>query len=118
MRPDPLLPEVFLHRQPVDFRKAINGLAIIVERDLQLSPMSKQLYVFINKRRNRLKILFWEDNGFCLYQKRLEKKQFHWPKHLESEVVILSGQQLNWLLDGFNLNYLMPEKPQQYTFIT
>lgn len=117
MRPDPQLPEVFLHRQPVDFRKAINGLAAIVEQDMQLSPFSKQLYVFINKRRNRLKILFWEDNGFCLYYKRLEQKQFHWPKHLESEIVSLTGQQLNWLLDGFNLNYLMPDMPRRYTTI-
>ncbi|MDP7357091.1 MAG: IS66 family insertion sequence element accessory protein TnpB [Pseudomonadales bacterium] len=118
MRPDPHLPEVFLHRQPVDFRKSINGLAVIVEQGMQHSPFSKQLYVFINKRRNRLKILFWEDNGFCLYYKRLEQKQFHWPKLLEEDIVTLTGQQLNWLLDGFNLNYLMADVPQQYTAVT
>jgi transposase len=118
MRHDPKLPEVFLHRQPVDFRKSINGLSAIVEQDMRMSPFSKHLYVFVNKRRNRLKILFWEDNGFCLYYKRLEKKQFHWPKHLENEVVILTGQQLDWLLDGFNLNYLMLDVAPQYTTIT
>ena len=118
MRHDPRLPEVFLHRQPVDFRKSINGLSAIVEQDMQQSPFSKHLYVFINKRRNRLKILFWEDNGFCLYYKRLEKKQFHWPKHLESEMIILTGQQLDWLLDGYNLNYLMLDVAPQYTTIT
>ncbi len=115
MRPDLQLPEVFLHRQPVDFRKSIDGLAAIVEMDMQQSPFSKQLYAFINKRRNRLKILFWEDNGFCLYYKRLEQKQFHWPRHLEGEVVLLTGQQLNWLLDGVNIKYLMLDKPPQYS---
>ena len=114
MRPDVQLDQVFLHRQPVDFRKSIDGLAAIVETGMQLSPFSKQLYVFINKRRNRIKILFWEDNGFCLYYKRLEQKQFHWPKSLEDETVLLSGQQLNWLLDGFNLNYLMLTPSPQY----
>ena len=118
MRPDLQLPAVFLHRQPVDFRKAINGLSAIVKMDMDQSPFSKQLYVFINKRRNRIKILFWEDNGFCLYYKRLEKKQFHWPRHLEGEVVSLTGQQLNWLLDGLNLKYLMPDIPQQYSTTT
>ena len=49
MRPDPHLPEVFLHRQPVDFRKSINGLAVIVEQGMQHSPFSKQLYVFISR---------------------------------------------------------------------
>ena len=118
MRPDLHLPEVFLHRQPVDFRKSIDGLSAIVELDMQRSPFSKQLYVFINKRRNRLKILFWEDNGFCLYYKRLEQKQFHWPRHLDDEVVTLSGQQLNWLLDGLNIKYLILDAPQKYTEIT
>ena len=114
MRPDLQLPEVFLHRQPVDFRKSIDGLSAIVERDMQQSPFSKQLYIFINKRRNRLKILFWEDNGFCLYYKRLEQKQFHWPRHLEDEVVGGGGGGLNWLLDGINIKYLMPARPPQY----
>jgi len=118
MRPDTELPEVFLHRLPVDFRKSIDGLSAIVELEMQHSPFSKQLYVFINKRRNRLKILFWEDNGFCLYYKRLEQKQFHWPRHLEDEVVTLTGQQLNWLLDGLNIKHLMPKPLPQYRAIT
>lgn len=118
VRPDLQLPEVFLHRLPVDFRKSIDGLSAIVEMEMKQSPFSKKLYVFINKRRNRLKILLWEDNGFCLYYKRLEQKQFHWPRHLEDEVVSLTGQQLNWLLDGLNLKYLMQDTPHRYTSTT
>lgn len=118
MRPDLLLPKVYLHRHPVDFRKSINGLSAIVEQSMQLSPFSKQLFVFTNRRRNRIKILFWEDNGFCLYYKRLEKRQFHWPRHLESNVITLNGQQLNWLLDGYNLKHLILPIPQGYTTTT
>ncbi len=118
MRPDTALPKVYLHRLPVDFRKSIDGLSAIVEQSMQLSPFSKQLFVFTNKRRNRIKILFWEDNGFCLYYKRLEKQRFHWPLYLHQEVVTLNGQQLNWLLDGYNLKHLTPHIPLQYTTTT
>tara|TARA_Y100000310_G_scaffold240428_1_gene244254 strand:- start:790 stop:1146 length:357 start_codon:yes stop_codon:yes gene_type:complete len=115
MRPEVSLPEVYLHRLPVDFRKSVDGLSAIVEQAMRRSPFSKQLFVFTNKRRNRIKILFWEDNGFCLYYKRLEKQRFHWPLHLRQEVITLTGQQLNWLLDGYNLKLLIPHTPLQYT---
>lgn len=118
MRPDVSLPRVYLHRQPVDFRKSIDGLSAIVEQSMQLSPFSKQLFVFTNRRRNRVKILFWEDNGFCLYYKRLEKRQFHWPLYLTSDVVKLNCQQLNWLLDGYNLKQLILPVAQEYTTTT
>lgn len=118
MRPDVSLPRVYLHRQPVDFRKSIDGLSAIVEQSMQLNPFSKQLFVFTNRRRNRVKILFWEDNGFCLYYKRLEKRQFHWPLYLTSDVVKLNGQQLNWLLDGYNLKQLILPVAQEYTTTT
>ncbi len=113
MRPDLHLPEVFLHRQPVDFRKSIDGLSAIVELDMQRSPFSKQLYVFINKRRNRLKILFWEDNGFVLYYKSLAAEKFLWHKKGE-EVVALTGQQINWLLDGYDITLMKGHKKLEY----
>jgi transposase len=114
MRPDRLLPKVYLHRAPVDFRKSVDGLAAIVEQSMHLSPFSKELYVFTNRRRNLLKMLFWEDNGFCLYYKRLEQHRFHWPLHMESSVITLTGQQLNWLLDGYNLKLLTPHEKLEY----
>lgn len=118
MRPDASLPKVYLHKQPVDFRKAVDGLAAIVEQSMGLSPFSKALFVFINRRRNRLKILCWEDNGFCLYYKRLEQHQFHWPSHLDGDVVTVNGQQLNWLLDGYNLKHLMLPVARRYRSTT
>ena len=91
---------------------------MIIEHELGHDPFSGCLYIFGNRQRTRIKCLFWEDNGFCLYYKRLEQKQFHWPRHLDDEVVTLSGQQLNWLLDGLNIKYLMLDAPQKYTEIT
>ena len=117
-RPAQNMPKIYLYRDPVDFRKQSAGLAAIVEQELGHNPFDGGLYAFSNRQRNKIKCLFWEDNGFCLYYKRLEQKQFHWPRHLDDEVVTLSGQQLNWLLDGLNIKYLMLDAPQKYTEIT
>ena len=103
MHPSSALPSVCLCVQPVDFRKAIGGLSILVEEELALNPFEPTLFVFINRRRDKLKILYWEKNGFCLWYKRLEKQTFKWPVHAESTSITLTGEELNWLLDGFDL---------------
>lgn len=114
MRPSPELPAVYLCRDVVDFRKGINGLSVLVEESLSLDPFSEQLFVFCNRRRNQVRILYWERNGFCLWQKRLEKARFTWPRQADSEVVTLTGQQLNWLLDGYDVMRLQPHARLQY----
>lgn len=107
-------PRVFLCKQAVDFRKSIDGLALLVEGLLGLDPFAEQVYVFTNRRRNQVKLLYWERNGFVLWYKRLERERFHWPVHLEGEVVTLSGRELNFLLDGLNLRYLRPHARLRY----
>ena len=94
--------KVYLALGYTDMRKAINGLSIIVE-DLNLDPFSGHLFVFCNRRRKILKILYWDTNGFCLFQKRLEKDRFQWPK-TETEVMQLDQRQLRWLLDGMKIS--------------
>ncbi|MCL1127839.1 IS66 family insertion sequence element accessory protein TnpB, partial [Shewanella surugensis] len=66
------LPSVYLHQQPVDFRKSINGLAIIVEQQLSQQVSDGSVFVFCNKGRDKLKILYWDSTGFALWYKRLE----------------------------------------------
>jgi transposase len=85
-----------------------------VEGTLQLDPFSNHLFVFCNRKRDKVKCLYWETNGFCLWYKRLEKQRFHWPTHLGTEVIALTGQQLNWLLDGFDLRHWRPHQALQY----
>ncbi len=110
MRPSNELPAVFLCRDIVDFRKGINGLAILVEEAFELDPFSAQLFVFCNRKRDKIKILYWESSGFCLWQKCLEKARFKWPRKDEKAVVTLSGQQLNWLLDGYDIMRMKPHE--------
>ena len=114
MRPDNAGPEVFVCRDPVDFRKGINGLAALVEASMGHDPFSERLFVFCNRRRDRVKLLYWERNGFCLWQKRLEEDRFHWPRKWPDEVITLSAQQLNWLLDGYDISQLKPHRRRQY----
>lgn len=117
MRPSKDLPAVYLCRDVVDFRKGINGLSILVEETLFRDPFSEQLYVFCNRRRDRVKILYWERSGFCMWQKRLEKARFKWPRKAEDDVITLSGQQLNWLLDGYDVMRLQPHERLHFSSV-
>lgn len=114
MRPSNELPTVYLCRDIVDFRKGINGLAILVEETLGRDPFSQQLFVFCNRKRDKVKILYWERSGFCLWQKRLERARFKWPRRDKNEVIRLTGQQLNWLLDGYNVMQMKPHDALHY----
>lgn len=97
--------QVFLCRDFVDFRKSINGLSQIVEEELEFSAMSGALFVFCNKAKDKLKILYWDKTGFALWYKRLEKDRFKWPDKLSEldKGIDLTEQQLNWLLEGYSV---------------
>lgn len=96
--------QVFIYRDPVDMRKSINGLAAIVESELEYSPMSGALFVFSNRSRDKVKLLYWERNGFVLWYKRLEKHKFKWlPPVVDQDAVLVTGKQLNQLLDGLDI---------------
>ncbi len=92
---------VYLAIGNTDMRKAINGLSILVESRFLLDPFSGNLFVFTNRRRNILKVLYWDRNGFCLWQKRLEKHRFRWPESCDT-VVEIEGRELSWLLEGLD----------------
>ncbi len=97
------VPEVFLYRDFVDFRKSINGLVMIVEQQMQVSPLTGSVFVFCNKGRDKLKVLYWDKTGFALWYKRLEKDKFKWPTKLNLESLNLSEKQLHWLFGGYDV---------------
>ncbi|MDW9249718.1 IS66 family insertion sequence element accessory protein TnpB [Burkholderia cepacia] len=103
--------KVYLHRDPVDFRMGINGLSILVEQAMRLNSMTSALFVFGNRRRDRVKILGWGGNGFWLLLKRLEADRFVWPNG--GDTITLSAEQLHWLLDGIDLAVIQ-KHPQRY----
>ena len=105
-RPSNDLPLVYVCRDVVDFRKGIKSLSVLVEGTLALDPFSEHLFVFCNRKRDKVKVLYWERNGFCLWQKALEQARFKWPRKAHDEVITLTGQQLNWLWDGYNIMHM------------
>jgi transposase len=104
--------KVFVHRDAVDFRKSINGLAAIVEQSMKLDPFGRAVYVFSNQRRDRLKMLLWDRNGFWLLMKRLEQDRFAWPR--KQAVLELSTDQLHWLLDGIDIEAMRTHPTRYY----
>ena len=115
LRPDRSIECVYLHRAPVDMRRQIDGLSLLAKDVMQLDPMSGALFVFINRRRNKLKCLTWERNGFVIWYKRLERQRFHWPRAGDEAVLTLSGEQLNWLLDGYDVWRMKPHEVLHFT---
>lgn len=104
--------KVYLHREPVDFRLNINGLANLVQQALGLDPFARCVYVFGNRQRNRVKILCWDRNGFWLLFKRLEQDRFIWPG--ADEVPSLSVEQLHWLLEGIDVGVVRRHPQRMY----
>jgi len=103
--------DIYLHTGHVDFRKSINGLLAIVESELVLNAFTGALFIFCNKKQDKLKLLYWDKTGFALWYKRLEKHRFKWPKISELNALSLSEQQLQWLLGGYDV---MGHSPLHY----
>ena len=108
-------PHVYLYRQAVDFRKSINGLAAIVESDTALPLGSGALFLFTNRQRDKIKILYWDTTGFALWYKRLENARFKWPSQEKSSVLTLTQWELDRLLAGFTIVGHQPINIQDYT---
>jgi len=93
--------KVMVATKPVDFRRGAEGLAALVRETMGAGPFSGAVYVFRAKRTDRIKLIFWDGIGVCLYAKRLEDGEFRWPK-LRDGVMRLTAAQLSALLEGLD----------------
>src|SRR5699024_464535 len=102
---------VYLHREPVDCGKQINGPSAIGDQELGRSPSAAALFVVVTRPPTSIKARDWQRNGFCLWQKRLERQRFAWP---DDEAIgatcRVSMRELEWLLEGFDLWHNKPHK--------
>lgn len=105
---------IYFFRPFIDFRKSINGLSVIVQEQMNLDPFSNYLFVFCNKRRDKLKILYWDKTGFALWYKRLEKNKFPWPKKLTEERIEINIKNFELFLSGINPWELKPHTELKY----
>ena len=106
--------KVYLAMGITDMRKSINGLSVLVSEQMELDVFSGHLFVFCNRKKNIIKVLYWDRNGFCLWHKRLEKDCFKWSEN-RKEIMAISKQELSWLIDGINI--YQAHKPLKYSAI-
>jgi transposase len=98
---------VFLFRSATDMRKSFHGLVALVESGLKHDPLSGSLFVFVNRRRDRMKILYWGQTGFCIWYQQLQKGTYQLPDQdsLEKEDTLeVTRSQLSLILDGIDLS--------------
>ena len=105
--PEPRV-QIWLCNTPVDMRKSYDGLSAWVQNQMDLDPLSGQLFVFINKRKTHMKVLYFESSGYCIWSKRLEQGQFNYGHSIAGKTQ-LNFAELKLLLDG-----VMIQKSRQY----
>jgi transposase len=106
---------IFLRPGKTDFRKSINGLSVMVQEHMDEDPFSGHYYVFCNRTKTMLKILYWDRNGFCLWHKRLEEDKFRWP-NVASEIHEINREEFRWLLLG--LDFYNAHKIRRYASVS
>jgi len=94
--------EIYIYKIPIDMRKQINGLSILVEKELEISPFSNALFVFLNHQGTMVKFLYWDKTGFALWMKRLEKERFILPEKSRGSLKI-EAKYLSLLLEGADI---------------
>jgi transposase len=106
---------IYLKTGKTDFRKSVNGLSILVEETMKLGATSGDLFIFCNRGKNRIKVLYYDRNGFCLWYKRLEEDKFRWPKNVD-EVLEITREELVWLMRG--LDFRSAHRERRYATVT
>jgi len=104
---------IWLSNQPTDMRQAVNGLSKLVVDHFNSSPQNGDAFIFYNRSRKMVKILFWHFNGFCILYKRLESETFKIPQNINSPVIV-NKKQFSRLLDG--LNFINTEAAKENIF--
>ena len=108
--------QVYLACGVTDLRRGIDGLAVLVKECFNLDPFSSCLFVFCNRKQDKIKCLFWDVNGFWLLVRRLEQGRFDWPKE-QGDTLGVSYRQLRWLLDGLSISQNKAHKEVSYSTI-
>jgi transposase len=98
--------QIYLCLQPVDMRKSINGLSVAVIDILNQQSTSGHVFIFYNKLKDKVKILWWDTNGYIVCYKRLEKGRFKIPRDIENKSMSIEHKQLNWLLAGLDFDLM------------
>lgn len=106
--------QVYVYTVHVDMRKSINGLTALLMNVFQQNPQQGDLFVFTNKYHNKIKVLFWDKNGFVIYYKRLEKGRFQYSSYIQEDKIVVNMAQFKALLMGLDFYLLGHFSPESY----
>jgi transposase len=104
---------VYVYTVHVDMRKSIDGLVALLVNVFQQNPQQGDVFVFTNKHHNKIKVLFWDRNGFVIYYKRLEKGRFHYSRYIQDDRIVVTTAQFKALLMGIDF-YLLGHYPIEH----
>ena len=111
-------PKILVFRGHVDFRKRRRSLAVVVQDEIKEDPFSTTLFVFLNRRKDCIRALYWDKAGFAMWEKGLEKEKFPWPRKMPKEgSLILEAKQIEWLLEGIDIWKLKSHESLDYSVI-
>jgi transposase len=105
--------KLYVYNNAVDMRKSIDGLSYLVCEELDSNPQSASVFIFHNKQKDKLKLLYWHKNGFVMLYKRLEKGKFKFKRH-EDDSFMINNDQLSWLLAGLDFMLMNEFKDLNY----
>ena len=105
----------FIYRSDCDMRKGYDGLSGLVRNEWKKDPLSGDVFIFISKRRDKIKLLHWQNDGFIIYSKRLEKGTFELPKNNSTEI---TAHQLQFILDGIYLSSIKKRTRYEHHFVS
>lgn len=118
LRPELPIELVYLHRAPIDLRKQRFGLAALVQEVLKQDPFSSSVCLFIGTRRDRIKALWWGRDGFVVWYKVIEGgEKFSWSRHVDAESITLQPEQLQWLLEGYDVWKMKPHRSLHFSHV-
>jgi transposase len=107
--------KVYLAVDPADFRKQARGLCMLVKQRLTLNPLDeKSLFVFVNRRRDAVRIVYWDLTGIAMWSKVLEKETYPWLKKAEGPSAMISAKELKWLLQGIDIAKLKKHEKLEF----
>jgi transposase len=104
--------KIYVYTEPTDMRRSIDGLVVLLADTYKLNPQTGDLFIFTNKSKNKIKLLFWDKNGFVLYYKKLDRGRFNYSRYIHNQSIIISTKQLQALLMGLDF-YLVGQYQQK-----
>ena len=110
-------PTVLVARDPIDFRKGRKSLVLWIQDVMNEKPMDGTLYVFFNRRKDCVKCIYWDKTGFAMWEKGLEKEKFIVPKNTLPSRIVLTVEQVDWLLSGIDIWHMRQHEELEYSLV-